>query len=227
MAPVPKAGWQPCAQLGRWAVLLCALAAAASLAGAAPHATPVDPAARLASALADPTLAARLHKTGQGVASFCANCHGAGGNSSKPDVPNLAGQNTSYLFEQMRAFAEGRRKDTFMEGLIKAMSTDEKVGAALFYAGQAVAPQTSGDAALVGQGQALYAKTCARCHGAEGRGNEQIARIAGQQREYLRLSLQRYRAGTGPRVNALMQAETKLLTNPQIDALVAYVSSMR
>jgi cytochrome c553 len=142
-------------------------------------------------------------------------------------VPNLAGQNTSYLFEQMRAFAEGRRKDTFMEGLIKAMSTDEKVGAALFYAGQAVAPQAPADAALVSQGQGLYARTCVRCHGADGLGNEQIARIAGQQRGYLRLTLQRYRAGTGPRLNPLMQAETRLLTNPQIEALVAYVSAMR
>ena len=43
------------------------------------------------------------------VAAFCANCHGEGGNSVKPDVPNLAGQNTAYLLDQVRQFSDGRR----------------------------------------------------------------------------------------------------------------------
>ena len=31
---------------------------------------------------------------------LCGYCHGKDGNSVKPDIPNLAGQNTEYLLKQ-------------------------------------------------------------------------------------------------------------------------------
>ena len=98
-----------------------------------------NPVGRLAEARADAKLAASLVKAGQKVASFCANCHGEGGNSARPEVPNLAGQNAAYLLELSRQFAEGRRRDAFMEGLIKALSVDEEVGVAcLLYTSRCV-----------------------------------------------------------------------------------------
>ena len=66
-----------------------------------------------------------------------------------------------------------------------------------------------------------------RCvFGADGAGNEKIARIAGQQPEYLKLTLQRYRSGSGERIDPLMAANTKLMTDADIQAVVAYVSTM-
>ena len=186
-----------------------------------------DPPARLAEARADPKLAVSLVKTGQKVAAFCANCHGEGGNSVKPEVPNLAGQNPAYLLEQSRLFAEGRRRDVFMEGLFKAMSVDEKVGVALYYAAQPVANRPMARADLRKSGEALYGQTCFRCHAVDGRGNDKIARIAGQQPAYLDLTLKRYRAGSGVRVDPLMVEQARLLSDTQIEALVAYVASMR
>ena len=79
---------------------------------------------------------------------------------------------------------------------------------------------------LAAKGQEYFEKTCFRCHGTGGRGNEQIARIAGQQPVYLRLTLQRYRAGTGVRANSIMTPNTKLMSDADIEAVVAYVSSM-
>lgn len=186
----------------------------------------VDPPARLAEARTDPKLNGSLVKTGQKVAAFCANCHGEGGNSSKPEVPNLAGQNPTYLLEQSRLFAEGRRRDVFMEGLFKALSVDEKVGVALYFAGQPVASRPMARAELRASGEALYSKTCFRCHAADGRGNEKIARIAGQQAGYLDLTLKRYRAASGVRVDPLMVEQARLLSDAQIEALVAYVAAM-
>ena len=91
-------------------------------------------------AQSDARLAESLLKTGRKAARpFCANCHGDSGNSIKPEVPNLAGQNTAYLLEQLQQFADGRRRDTFMQRMIHAMSADEKVGAVLYYASQKVA----------------------------------------------------------------------------------------
>jgi cytochrome c553 len=176
---------------------------------------------RLAEARTDPKLNANLHKTGQKVAAFCAHCHGDGGNSGKPEVPNLAGQNPAYLLEQSRLFAEGPRRDVFMEGLFKALSVDEKVGVALYFAAQPVAPRSAGRADLRASGEAMYAKTCFRCHAADGRGNEKTARIAGQQPAYLDLTLKRYRAGSGVRADPLMVEQARLLSDAQIEALVA------
>jgi len=140
----------------------------------------VDLAARLKEVQLDPKLQESLLKTGQRVAAVCANCHGEGGNSSKPDIPNLAGQNPSYLVEQLRQFADGQRRYEFMEGMIKAMSRDEKIGAVLFYASQKVTHKPAANATLAAKGKDYFNKICWRCHAEDGRGNEKFARIAGQ-----------------------------------------------
>lgn len=208
-----------------WSVL--ALQPAAAQPAQARGAAPGDLEARFQQAQAEPDLGRTLLKTGRKVAAVCANCHGEGGNSVKPEIPNLAGQNPSYLLDQLRQFAEGRRRNEFMEGMIKAMSTDEKVGMVLFYASQKVEHRPASNPALAARGQAYYSKTCFRCHGDDGMGNQELARIAGQQPVYLSTTLKRYRTGSGPRVNALMAGETRRLTDADIEALVAYVSSMK
>jgi cytochrome c553 len=187
----------------------------------------VDLSARLLDAQNDPKLGEALLRTGRKVATVCANCHGEGGNSPKPDTPNLAGQNPAYLLEQVRQFASGRRRNEFMEGMIKAMTSDEKVGMVLFYSTQTVVHKPSSKPALVARGKEYFNKTCFRCHGEDGRGGAKFARIAGQQPEYLSVTLKRYRVGDGVRVDPLMAANTKLMTDADIEAVVAYVSAMQ
>ena len=186
----------------------------------------VDLDARFKEAQTSPQLADDLYKVGRKVAAVCANCHGEGGTSTKPSIPNLAGQNPAYLLEQTRQFADGRRRNEFMEGMIRAMNSDEKIGMVLFYAAQEVTHKPATNAALAGQGQEYYGKICFRCHGNVGRGNELIARIAGQQADYLRVTLKRYRDGTDVRANSIMTPNTKNMTDADIEAVVAYVSSM-
>lgn len=204
--------------------LALGLAAAPSQAQNARGAADVTP--RYQEAQASPALAESLAKVGRKVSAVCANCHGEGGNSLKPDVPNLAGQNPAYLLEQLRLFAEGQRRYAFMEGMIKALSTDEKVGMVLFYAAQPVLHKPAANPALAAKGQAYYQKVCFRCHGTDGRGNEQLARLAGQQADYLSTTLKRFRSGGGVRTNPLMTANTQLMTDADIDAVVAYLNSM-
>lgn len=209
-----------------WVVLMAMAWPAAAQPARARASAGVDLAARLGEAQANPVLAQTLLATGRKVAAVCAHCHGDGGNSLKPDIPNLAGQNPAYLLEQLRQFADGRRRNEFMEGMIRAMDSDEKVGMVLFYTGQPVAQRPASNAALVAKGKEYYGKVCFRCHGDDGRGNAVIPRIAGQQTAYLRLTLQRYRAGTGVRVEPLMAASTRLMSDPDIDAVSAFVASM-
>jgi cytochrome c553 len=205
-------------------VLCCALASPALRAA---DANPGDPAERLKEVERDPKLMEQAQRIGKKTAAFCANCHGEGGNSTKPDVPNLAGQNISYLFDQIRQFADGRRKNMFMEGLMKALNTDEKVGLAVFYASQGVTPRPVTNPGLVAKGKSYYEHVCFACHGETGLGNDQYARIAGQQTEYLNMTIKRYRDGSGARMNPVMAATTRKMSDAEVQAVVAYVASMK
>jgi len=182
--------------------------------------------ARLQEVEGDPKLTATLFRIGGKVAAVCDNCHGEGGNSPKPDVPNLAGQNPAYLLEQLRQYATGQRPDEFMEGMIRVMNSDEKVGMSLFYAKQRVIHKPAKNPAQVARGQLLYTTACADCHDADGLGDENIARVAGQQPEYLRLALKRYRVGIGARLHPRMVSSVKPMTDVDIEAVVAYLMSM-
>jgi cytochrome c553 len=208
-------------------LFLCLSSASWAQSTRAQNSADVDLSARLKETEASPRLLEAAHKTGAKVASFCANCHGEGGNSPVPITPNLAGQNTSYLLEQLRQFADGRRKNLFMEGMIRALNADEKIGVVLYYASKDVTYKPPMNALMAAKGQEYYSKICFRCHGDQGRGNETIARIAGQQSTYLSMTLKRYRDGSSVRKDPLMAANTKTMTDADIDAVVAYVSSMK
>ncbi|MDT8990498.1 c-type cytochrome [Curvibacter sp. APW13] len=187
----------------------------------------VDYAARLKEVQANPKQLEEAMKTGRRVAGFCANCHGEGGNSTNPDIPNLAGQNPGYLLDQVRQFAEGRRKNEFMEGMIRALKPEETIGMVVFFGSQAVLPHRSGaNPAQVAKGRELFSKNCFRCHGENGLGSERFARIAGQQSGYLAKTIKRYRAGSVQRSDPLMAAATSLLSDADVEALAAYVSGM-
>jgi cytochrome c553 len=97
----------------------------------------------------------------------------------------------------------------------------------VFFGAQMVLPQrTAANAAQVQKGRDIFNKNCFRCHGENGRGSEKFARIAGQQRGYLTKTLQRYRSASTQRSDPLMAAATSLLSDADVAALVAYVSSM-
>ena len=216
----------------RFAAGLVALAAtfiALPASAQAPAAgTQVDLVARLKEALDNPRQTETMLKTGKKVAAFCANCHGEGGNSVEPNTPNLAGQNPYYLLQQLREFSGEKRKTSeFKRRLVKVMSPDEKVGMAMFYAGQEVTVKPAADAALAKKGEALYAKRCGECHEKDGRGEREYSRVAGQQPGYLSVTLKGYRDGTGARINREMAAQIKPMSDADIAAVVAYCASMK
>ncbi len=167
-------------------------------------------------------------KGGAKVASFCANCHGDGGNSIKPDVPNLAGQNASYLLDQLRSYIEGHRPTTdFKRRLIKVLSADEKINLVAFYSRQEVIPKSVQDPDLVNRGKGLYKKLCLDCHEENGHGSEDFSRVAGQQTVYLLAALKTYRDNPSVRFSKDMLLTLRGMTDLDIGALVAYVSSMK
>ena len=187
-------------------------------------AQPVAP-ERLKAIQGDPVALKAAVEAGRKASFFCANCHGENGVSKAPEIPNLAGQNTAYLLEQIRKFGSGERKDPFMQGLIKVLKDDERVQIALYYSSQAAA-RSKADAGQVARGKELFTKLCTRCHGDNAYGNEQYPRLAGQNSLYLQNSIMRYRDGTGVRNNQLMSIATATLKNEDVVALVNYLTQL-
>jgi cytochrome c553 len=188
----------------------------------APALSPLD--ARMKQVLADPKATAAAVVAAKKVTFLCEVCHGVDGNSSKPDVPNLGGQNPSYLLTQMDKFSRGLRHYQFMEGLMRLLSEDDRINATVFYATKAVKPAATASSAA---GKELFAQRCSMCHGEQARGNENTPRLAGQQPEYLKMSITRYRDRTGERIYEPMSTMTSVLKNADITALTAYLSSLQ
>ena len=87
-------------------------------------------------------------------------------------------------------------------------------------------PPSPASPALVARGKEYFSKLCVRCHGEQARGNETIARLAGQKLPYLQKTITRYRDQTGERNNQLMSIATAGLKNEDIVALANYITQM-
>jgi len=204
-------------------VLFAGLLSASAFAQSVP--TPSAAQDRLMALSGDPVALRAAVDAGKKATFFCANCHGEDGISKTPEVPNLAGQNPAYLLEQIRKFGSGERKDAFMQGLIKVLKDEERVQVAAYYANMPVRPSAA-DAAQVAKGKDLYAKLCVRCHGEQARGNDAIARLAGQKLPYLQTTITRYRDKSGVRNNPLMSIATATLKNDEIVAVANYLTQL-
>lgn len=179
---------------------------------------------RLKKVLADPAATAAAITAAKKVTFFCDVCHGAEGSSVKTDVPNLAGQNPSYLLTQIDKFARGLRHYSFMEGLMKLLSESDRINVTIFYSSKQVKPAGTASSTA---GQAIYSGRCVMCHGPQGHGNETTPRLAGQQIKYLSQSIMRYRDRSGERIYEPMSASTSGLKEHDVVALTTYLSSLR
>lgn len=190
--------------------------------------------AEIEQTLADPQQRAQAMRAGEERSLLCASCHGADGNSRKGDMPNLAGQNPAYLVEQIMLFAEGVRENFVMQALTREFTFADKVHLAVYFSSQQVKP-VSFDAQLASRGEAIYTRSCFRCHGASGKGEAGYARLAGQQIDYVEMTLKRYRANanqtTPPhqkrRSDPNMEQVTAQLSDDDIRHVAHYIASMR
>ncbi len=74
-------------------------------------------------------------RAGAALASNCANCHGTLG-IAQGAMPSLAGQQKTYIVEQMRAFRDGKRPATIMHQLAKGYTDPQIDQIAEFFARQ-------------------------------------------------------------------------------------------
>lgn len=181
-----------------------------------------------------PELRQQAIRMGKDRAVLCNQCHGADGNSKKPDVPNLAAQNPKYLLEQIERFADKSRKNYVMNVLSKNFSNEDKVNLSLFYASMQVKPVKSNTQFAI-KGKSLYISQCSTCHGVKGAGKENFARLAGQQSKYVVNTLRRFRenakikstANLSKRRSVIMESISKALSDEDIKFIAAYVAQLK
>ncbi len=165
---------------------------------------------------------------------LCSNCHGVDGNSVKGDIPNLAGQNPAYIIEQFDKFLTGERKNFVMQTLAGIFTFKDKVNLAVYYTSQKVKPRKY-NKRLAEKGRVIYRNVCFRCHGEDGKGEKGYARLAGQQIEYVKMTLKRFRAIATrtadeydiKRTSPEMQQVTVFLSDGDIENLAHFITSMK
>ena len=173
---------------------------------------------------------------GSSKATVCMACHGPGGNSVSGQFPKLAGQNASYIVEQLTAFKAGRRQNPIMQPQAQKLSDQDIQDLAAYFASQTVA---TGEAAAgqVKQGESLYRNgnvasnvpACEACHSPDGAGNAamKVPSLAGQHAEYIVAQLQNYANGsrtTDP--NKMMETIASRLTPAEMQAVASYIEGL-
>ena len=123
---------------------------------------------------------------------YCATCHHRSGWGSGPrEVPSLAGQQDSYLLEQLLQFSNLERKKDEMHAVVAKPQIDSQQSlrdVSAYIASRPRNPRSDrGDGTQLSTGERIYVHTCATCHGRDGEGdrNDLIPAIGGQQYGYL------------------------------------------
>jgi cytochrome c553 len=172
--------------------------------------------AKAAAATPDPVSA------GKAAAAGCAGCHGEGGISKTPGMPNLAGQDPKYIVAAVKAYKSGERKNDMMKTLVSALTDAEIENIALYFGlqkvGKAQTPSPGNQAA--GKGAAA---ACAACHGEGGVSTGSAPSLAGQDAEYFAAALKSYKDGS--RKDEAMKAPAASVDQGAMKDLAAYYAN--
>jgi cytochrome c553 len=176
-------------------------------------------------------------ENGATKAAVCSACHGANGNSSNPEWPNLAGQGERYIVQQLKYFKEGKRNNPVMAPMAAPLSDQDMVDIAGYFAVQKPTGLEA-DPSYWQAGQKLYRggdsarsiPACIACHGPVGRGITPAAypMLRGQHSVYTQKQLNDYAAGARPGSNAqIMRTIASRLTAEEIRDVSSYIQGMR
>jgi cytochrome c553 len=178
----------------------------------------------------------------QAKISYCKDCHGvsAQGFNGYYPIPRLAGQQSEYLQNQLRAFIEHRRTNNIMFNVAHSLSPAMLNALAAHFASLHPPPIGGAPRQLVATGRKIFEDgmpevniaACAACHGPEATGSGQIPRLAGQLYPYMIKTLsnwdkERGRNPTVPDTSAIMSPVAHSLNKSQIEAVAAFVSTLR
>jgi cytochrome c553 len=177
----------------------------------------------------------------QAKLAYCKTCHGLSGQGYRGanPMPRLAGQQTEYLENQLRAFIERRRTNPIMNNVAHVLSPNMITALAEHFRDLNAKPLGGAPSEITAAGKKIYddgipgtdVPPCAGCHGPEAKGDGAFPRLAGQLHDYILRKLVNWSKERGqdpahPDTSAIMEPIAHGLTEPQIRAVAAYVSNL-
>jgi cytochrome c553 len=176
---------------------------------------------------------------GEKKAAMCIGCHGIKGyQASFPEVhkvPMISGQGAKYIVSALTAYKKGDRKHPTMRAIATSLTEQDMADLSAFYeqhGGAAASAPPDGAAPASPEVAALLTKgACASCHGPNFSKpiDGSYPKIAGQHGDYLYVALKAYKTDGNPQVgrnNAIMGAQVKQYTLPELKSITEYLSSL-
>ena len=179
----------------------------------------------------------------QAKLQYCKVCHGvsAQGFRGYYPIPRLAGQQPTYLENQLQAFIEHRRTNNVMFNVAHSLSPSMVTALAANFNALNPPPLLGGaPRQLVATGGKIFQDglpdqdiaACAACHGPDAAGAGVIPRLAGQLYPYVIDKLVNWgkERGQNPKIpdtSAIMSPVAHSLNKSQIEAVAAYVSTLK
>jgi cytochrome c553 len=172
---------------------------------------------------------------------YCKTCHGLSGQGYLGyfPMPRLAGQQPEYIEAQLRAFIERRRANPIMRNVAHVLGPPMITALAQHFRNLNPPPFGGAPRGSIATGKRIFEEglpeanvpACSACHGAEGKGQNEIPRLAGQVYAYTvgQLTGWKTERGQGSAVDtsAIMAPTAHNLTRSQVDAVAAYVSYLQ
>jgi cytochrome c553 len=170
---------------------------------------------------------------------YCKTCHGVSGQGYRGayPMPRLAGQQTEYLENQLKAFIERRRTNPVMFNVAHVLSPSMLTGLAKHFKDLDPKPLGGAPREQVAAGKKIYDEgvpgtdvpPCASCHGPDAKGDGAFPRLAGQLNDYLSRKLTNWSKERGqdpakPDTSAIMEPIAHGLSAAQVAAVAAYLS---
>jgi cytochrome c553 len=189
------------------------------------------------AAKADPAKGETIYTNGDASRNIpaCISCHGAAGNSTIVQNPNLAEQHEAYIVKQLNDFKGAQRNNPIMSPIAKALTDEEMRNIAAYLNAQSLKPGAAKNKDTVEAGKKIFragivekkVPACAGCHSPNGAGiPAQFARIGSQHQEYMATQLTNFRSGA--RKNSpQMEAIAKRLSDDEIQAVSDYIAGLR
>ena len=173
--------------------------------------------------------------------SKCFGCHGRKGVSGYSEFPNLAGQDKDYIFNQLKAFRDGKREDLTLEAMpymVHDLSDQDLTGLAdIFnrYPKEKVkrAEMSERDEEFFNRGKEIIAgntTTCRFCHLAnptkDGPATPGYPSLTGQQKGYLMNQIKAFKEKK--RWNPIMNSDLiGNMSDEDIEAVATYMRYLR
>ena len=205
----------------------------------------------LSLTFATPGYAVNLDK-GKEINAVCAGCHGEfGQGGSRGEYPRIAGQRAGYLIEQLNSFRARKRVNIPMYPYTQERELpDEDIRDVASYLASIklpttwpvfkesddaltrltltervmIIPRVSGDLA---NGEAVYQKRCAACHGRTGNGQGVYPMLVGQYTLYLKRQIEKYLANERPHDDVATGGILTTVTAQDVQDVLAYLTVLQ